>query len=87
MKRLKGITQETKKYLEMLIGLQLQSYAMPIFEKFLNPAVIADLQRVCPIPLGEDEMQSGHWNYCKGNHNKQQALPWEDNALFQSLSS
>ena len=63
MKRLKGITQETDKYLEMLIGLQLQSYAMPIFEKFLNQAVIADLQRVCPIPLEEDEMQTDAWMY------------------------
>ena len=34
MKRLKGITQETDKYLEMLIGLQLQSYAMPILRNF-----------------------------------------------------
>jgi len=63
MKRLKGITQETEKYLEMLMGLQLQSYAMPIFEKFLNETVIADLRRVCPIPLEEDEMQSEAWMY------------------------
>lgn len=66
MKRLKGITQETAGFLEMLIGLQLQSYAMPIFEKFLNPAILADLQRVCPIPLEDDEMQTESWMY--GNY-------------------
>lgn len=66
MKRLNGITQDTAKYLEMLIGLQLQSYAMPIFEKFLNPAILADLRRVCPIPLEEDEMQTEAWMY--GNY-------------------
>lgn len=66
MKRLNGITQDTAKYLEMLIGLQLQSYAMPIFEKFLNQAVLADMQRVCPIPLEEDEMQTEGWMY--GNY-------------------
>lgn len=63
MRYLEGVSEGTKQYMEMLMGLQLQSYAMPIFEKFLNPQVIAELQRVCPIPLDEDEMQSEGWMY------------------------
>ena len=63
MRYLAGVSQATGQYLEMLIGMQLQSYAMPVLERFLNPEIVAELQRVCPIPLEEDEMQSEAWMY------------------------
>ncbi|MGN0132284.1 MAG: glycosyltransferase [Lachnospiraceae bacterium] len=63
MRYLAGVSQTTGQYLEMLIGMQLQSYAMPILERFLKPEIVAELQQVCPIPLEEDEMQSEAWMY------------------------
>lgn len=63
MRHLAGVSPSTAQYLEMLIGLQLQSYAMPVLERFLNPEILADLQRVCPISIEEDELQSEAWMY------------------------
>lgn len=63
MRHLAGVSPATGQYLEMLIGLQLQSYAMPVLERFLKPEIIADLQRVCPISIEEDELQSEAWMY------------------------
>lgn len=63
MHYLSGLSQATQQFLEMLMGLQLQSYAMPILEKFLTSEIIADLQHVCPIELDADEMQSIEWMY------------------------
>lgn len=63
MKNLEGIRPETGQYLEALMGMQLQSYAMPILEKFLRPEVVADMQRVYPLAAEADEMQSEAWMY------------------------
>ena len=63
MKRLAGVSEEVMQYLESIMGLQLQSYAMPILERFLKPEIIKELSRVCPIPLEEGEMQSEAWMY------------------------
>lgn len=63
MKNLEGIRPESRQYLEALMGMQLQSYAMPILEKFLRPEIVADMQRVYPFIAEEDEMQSEAWMY------------------------
>ncbi len=63
MSQLQGVSPAVMQYLDMLIEMQLQSYAMPILERFLKPEIIAELYRVCPIELDADEMQSLEWMY------------------------
>lgn len=63
MRRLKGINDATRQYLDTIMGLQLQSYAMPILEQFLKSDIIGELRRVCPISLEEGEMQTEAWMY------------------------
>ena len=63
MRHLSGVRPETEQFLETLIQLQLQSYAMPILERFLNPGVVADLQSVYPVAIEDDDMQSVEWMY------------------------
>lgn len=62
---LNGITQETAGFVETIINMQLQSYAVPVLEQLLKmqPQIVADMQRVCPIPIAENEMQSPEWMY------------------------
>lgn len=63
MKNLSGVAPQVQQFLETLIQLQLQSYAVPILEKFLNPGILVELQNVCPIEIDPDEMQSEAWMY------------------------
>lgn len=63
MKQLQGVSPAVMQYLDMLIEMQLQSYAMPIMEQFLKPEIVAEMQRVCPISLDDDEFQTIEWMY------------------------
>lgn len=63
MSQLQGVSPAVMQYLDMLIEMQLQSYAMPILERFLKPEIMQELHRVCPIELDADEMQSLEWMY------------------------
>lgn len=63
MRHLSGVSPATEQFLDTLIELQLQSYAVPVLERFLNPGIVAELQRVYPVVIEEDEMQSLEWMY------------------------
>ena len=63
MKQLQGVSPAVMQYLDMLVEMQLQSYAMPILEQFLKPEIVNELQRVCPIQLDDDEFQTIEWMY------------------------
>lgn len=63
MKYLRDVSPEIQSYLDYVIELQLQSYAVPIMEQFLKPDILAELQKVCPIVLDDDEMQTDAWMY------------------------
>lgn len=63
MKQLQGVSPAVMQYLDMLIEMQLQSYAMPIMEQFLKSEIVAEMQRVCPIRLDDDEFQTIEWMY------------------------
>ena len=65
IRNLNGITEETAGVVETIVNMQLQSYAVPVLEQILKmqPQVVADMHRVCPIPLTDDEMQSVEWMY------------------------
>jgi spore maturation protein CgeB len=63
MRQLEGVSQPVMQYLDTLIEMQLQSYAVPVLERFLTPEIIAQLQQVVPIRMDADEMQSEAWMY------------------------
>lgn len=63
MRYFDGVDASVHQYLDTLIELQLQSYAMPVLEKFLNPEVVHLLQQIVPLELEADEMQSHAWMY------------------------
>lgn len=63
MKYLTASSPAVQEYLELLMNVQLQTYNEQVLERFLKPEIIAELQRVCPLPLEDDEMQSQEWMY------------------------
>ena len=60
---LDGLDEPVHSYLEMLMQMQLSSYAVPVLEQFLNDQAVTALQQVCPIALEEGELQSLSWMY------------------------
>lgn len=63
MEKLYDVSDDVWNVLETLMKLQLQSYAMPVLERLLNKDLVSELQKVCPIELGNDEMQTIEWMY------------------------
>ena len=86
MQQLQGVNPAVMQYLDMLIEMQLQSYAVPVIEQFLKPEIVAELQRVCPIALDEDEFQTIEWMYAN-YFLARQATARERTMLLEGLSN
>ena len=63
MKYFEDADLSVKQYLDMLIEMQVQSYAMPVLERFLTTDMVRKLQQIVPIEMYEGEMQSEAWMY------------------------
>ena len=52
-----------KGYLDAVINMQKEVYGSFFLDKVLKGNVLEELQRICPIPKGEDEWESDEWLY------------------------
>lgn len=60
---IKDINPYASGYLDAVINMQKDVYGSFFLDKVLHGTVLKELQRVCPIPKGEDEWESDEWLY------------------------